>query len=74
MNKEFEMTEEQLAKLLDACKPTPAMFLSGGIPMTNTPQENANIAWKALGQEMGFDHMTVKPIAGKGQRFFTAKV
>lgn len=71
MRKRFEMTEAQLAKVMEACKPTPAMFLSGGQPMFDSPQENANRAWQSLGQELGFDHMTVEP-TGEGDRFFTA--
>ncbi len=69
---EYEMTEAQLAALLAACKSTPVMFLGGGMPMFNTPQENANRAWAALGEEMGFDPMTVRPSSGKGERFFSA--
>lgn len=69
---DFEMTQEQLDELLDACKPTPVMYLSGGRPMFNTPQENANYAWKKLGKELGFDYITVKP-NGKGNRFFSAE-
>ncbi len=72
MRKEFELSDDQLAKLMDACKPTPVMFLSGGMPMHNSPQENANAAWSRLGEEMGFDSMTVRPVAGKGTKFFTA--
>lgn len=72
MRKEFEMTAEQLNALLYASKPTPAMYLSGGTPMFGTPQENANRAWQALGEEMGFDAMTVQPISGKSNRYFTA--
>lgn len=72
MRTEFEMSEAQLAALLDACKPTPVMFLSGGTPMYNSPQENATAAWRKLGSEMGFDAMTVRPVPGKGQRFFFA--
>jgi hypothetical protein len=68
----YEMTQAQLEKILDACKPTPVMFLSGGQPMGGSPQENANRAWQELGEKMGFDHMTVQPIAGKGNRFFSA--
>jgi UDP-N-acetylglucosamine enolpyruvyl transferase len=68
----YEMTQAQLDAILDACKPTPVMFLSGGTPMGGSPQENANAAWERLGKEMGFDHMTVQPIAGQGNRFFTA--
>lgn len=68
----FEMTQEQLDELLNACKSTPVMYLSGGKPMFNSPQENANYAWEKLGKELGFKHMTVKP-NGKGDRFFSAE-
>lgn len=74
MRKEFEMTEEQLKKLLDASKPTPVMYLSGGTPMFDPPQENANRAWASLGEELGFQSMTVEPAPEKGDRFFTAEV
>lgn len=67
----YEMTQAQLEAILDACKPTPVMFLSDGTPMGGSPQENANTAWARLGKEMGFDHMTVQPTE-KGNRFFTA--
>lgn len=69
---DYEMTEEDLQTLLSACKPTPVMFLSGGQPMSDSPQDNANRAWGALGKKLGFDYLTVRPIAGKGQRFFSA--
>lgn len=71
--REFEMTEAQHTALLDACKPTPVMFLSGGEPMHGTPQSNANAAWQALGREMGFVWDTVQPVAGKGERVFSAE-
>ena len=70
MRREFEMSEEQLSTLLDACKPVRMIALQCGNP--RSPQENANDAWRSLGQEMGFDGMTVRPVAGKSQRFFTA--
>lgn len=70
--REFTMSQEQLDALLDACKPTPAMFISGGQSLMGTPQENANRAWEKLGKEMGFKHMTVSP-SGKGQRTFNAE-
>ncbi|HLJ97307.1 MAG TPA: hypothetical protein VKU02_29375 [Gemmataceae bacterium] len=73
MRKEFEMSEDDLKELLKACKPTPVMFLTGGTPMFDSPQENANRAWQMLGDKLGFDYMTVKPVSGKGQRFFTAE-
>ena len=69
MRKEFEMSEEQLNKILAACKPVPYIIVGGIAP--RSPQENANAAWKSLGKEMGFDYLTVKPTQ-KGNRFFTA--
>jgi hypothetical protein len=71
MRKEYTLTKEQLATLLEACKPTPVMYLSGGRSMFNSPQENANRAWEKLGQEMGFALMTVWP--GRDQWHFTAE-
>jgi len=68
--KEFEITEEQLDTLMEACKPVPMIMLQCGDPPS--PQENANSAWKSLGSNLGFDHMTVQPVSGKGTRFFTA--
>lgn len=68
----YELTQEQWDFILNASKPTPAMWLSGGTPMFGTPQENANAAWHRLGAEMGFDYMTVQPDPSKGDRFFTA--
>lgn len=66
----YEMTEADLQEVLDACKPVPAMMIGGTLP--SSQQENANNAWRALGKKMGFDHMTVQPIYGKGYRFFSA--
>jgi hypothetical protein len=67
--KTFEMTEAQLATILDACRAQPAIMLQCG--PTLSAQERANRAWEALGKEMGFDHMTARP-TGQGDRFFTA--
>jgi len=69
--KAFEMSQEDLDKILDACNPVPYMVIGGYEP--KSPQENANIAWEALGQKMGFDYLTVEPdTQGRGNRFFTA--
>ncbi len=68
--REFEMSQEQLDKLLDACKPVAMIALQCGTP--RSPQANANDAWAALGRELGFDHMTVKP-SRRDQRFFYAE-
>lgn len=71
MRKEYEMTEVQLKSLLAACQPIPLIMLQCGMPPT--PQETANAAWERLGNEMGFQYMTVEPCEGKGNRFFTAE-
>ena len=65
------MSEDQLAAIMDACKPVPYIAI-GGIP-PRSPQENANNGWRRLGHEMGFRHMTVQPIKGKSTHFFTAE-
>ena len=68
--KEYEMTDAQLQTLLDACKPIPMIYLHCGMPSL---QERANDAWNKLGEELGFDYMTVRPIQGKSEKFFTAE-
>jgi len=65
----YEMTQEDLEAILDACKPVPMIMLQCG--GSRSPQERANAAWEALGKKMGFDHMTVQP-TGRGDRFFSA--
>jgi len=47
----YEMSQEDLDKILNACK------VGGMVP--RSPQENANAAWAELGEKMGFDPMTV---------------
>lgn len=69
--REYEMSEADLAALLEACRSVPMIAIHAG-PI-RSPQENANDAWAALGKRMGFDSTTVRPVAGKGQRFFTAR-
>ena len=71
MKAEFEMSEDDLKCILEAGKPVPMIMLQCGPP--SSPQENANRAWEALGKRMGFKHMTVEPVRGKGQRFFKAE-
>ena len=66
----YEMTEADLANLLDAMKPVPMIALQCGTP--RSVQENANAAWARLGERMGFDPMTVAP-NGRGGRFFSAE-
>jgi hypothetical protein len=50
--KEYEMTERDYDQLIEACKPVPMIALQCGTPAS--PQENANSAWKKLGEKMGF--------------------
>ena len=70
MRKRYVMTEDQLNKMLEACKPVPYIVVGGVAP--RSPQENANAAWCELGRVMGFDGMTVRP-TGEGDRYFTAE-
>ena len=72
MRREYELTEEQLATILDACKPVVCIKVGNYSP--RNPQEKANAVWAAMGKELGFDHMTVGPAPGKGPHFFTAEV
>ena len=71
MRKTYEMTKAQLDTLLDACKSTPVMMISGSCG--RSPQEKANDAWAVLGKELNFDPMTVEPIQGKEMWWFTAE-
>lgn len=58
----YTLTKEQYEKLLDACKPT--ICIKVGNSVGPSPQENANSAWCSLGNELGFDGMTVRPVEG----------
>ena len=69
MRRLFEMSEEDLARILEACKPVPCMMIGGMSPPS--PQENANAAWAELRRRMGFAPFTVEP-TGQGDRFFSA--
>ena len=69
MHREFEIAEQDLAEIIEACKPVSMIMLQCGMPLS--PQENANRAWERLGEKSGFDYMTVEP-SGKGQRCFSA--
>jgi hypothetical protein len=64
------MSQADLDEILKACRSVPVMMVGGYAP--SSLQENANRAWARLGEKMGFDSETVRPIDGKGNRFFTA--
>ena len=70
MRTNFEMTPDDLEKLLSAMSQVPLIALQCGMP--RSAQENANAAWAELGSRMGFDAMTVQP-NGRGDRFFSAE-
>ena len=57
MRREYEMTEAQLDRLYKA---------------SEIHQAALTDAWRALGRELGFKAMTMKPML-KGNRFFTAE-
>ena len=70
---EYEMSQADLDGIIAKIKgaqSTPLIMLQCGMP--TSPQEAANAAWGELGERMGFDAMTVEPIPGKGNRYFSA--
>lgn len=71
----YEMTEADLAEILDACQPVPYMVIGNSFP--SSPQENANRAWGRLGDKMGFDAMTPprerRRSLGCNPRFWSAR-
>ena len=69
--KNFEMTEQELYELMSASKPVAMIALQCGQP--SSPQENANEAWRKLGEKYGFNHMTVQP-RGSSKRCFSAEL
>ena len=64
------MSEADFVELLDASKPTVCIKIGDYVPAS--PQENANRAWRKLGDKMGFMWDTVQPIPGQPPRFFSA--
>lgn len=70
MRQRYEMTDQDLEILLNASKPTLCMEICRKLP--RSPQENANEAWRRLGDKIGFDHMTVRPV-GNDIKVFTAE-
>lgn len=70
MRKEYQLNQEQYDMIIEASKPVRYMVVGGFEP--RSPQENANEAWRKLGEEVGFIWHTVRPSI-KGERFFTAE-
>lgn len=70
MKKRFDMTEADLRRILDASKPTIYMVFGNQPPLSS--QDNANAAWRELGDRMGFDGMSAEPIPGAPPTAFLA--
>ena len=70
MRKEYYLNDEDYEFILNACQPSRYMIIGNYMP--KSPQENANEAWKILGNKYGFDSMSVLP-CDKGARYFTAE-
>ena len=66
----FTMSEEDYEALLSSCRPVAYLVFGGTQPRSQ--QENANDAWKRLGDKMGFNYRTVSP-HGSNPRSFTAE-
>ena len=71
MRELFRLTDSQYQRLLDAGKPVPYLIIGGVEP--RSPQENANMAWQSLGNELGFVWDTVRPVDGESDKVFTAE-
>lgn len=64
----YEMTQEDYNKIIEACQPVPMIMLNVGGGRSR--QERANDAWQTLGEKMGFEWDTVQP--GDSKLTFTA--
>jgi hypothetical protein len=74
MKQEFRMNDEQFAYMAEQMKTARSqrvMYLSGGVPLFDDPQEIANRAWKHLAAEMGFVWDSAG--AGSDERSFMAE-
>jgi len=70
MRQEYVMTEEQHAALMKACEPQMYLVANG----TEPDVQGAILrAWDRLGEELGFDGKTARPIPNKSDRHFTAE-
>jgi len=70
--KEYEMTQEQLYKIMMEAKDSTLQKQTDKIKNITRPKETTKTAWESLGEEMGFDYRTVTP-SGRGDKFFSAE-
>ena len=66
----YKLTPEQHQAIKEASKPVPLLYLASGQPMFESSEERINNAWKKLGEELGFDWETAKPIPGEPNDIF----
>ena len=69
---EYEITQAELDSVLEASKPTPVMYLSGGQRMFDSPQANANRAWQKIAKRLNVELMTIRP-SPRGELWITAE-
>lgn len=72
MKRRYEMTADQHARLLEACRPVPYILGSGGVEPCS-PQQNVNAMWQALAAEMGFVWDSAEAAPGESSRVFMAE-
>jgi hypothetical protein len=70
VRKNFTITDDQVKKLMDAENDTPSLTI-GGVKVKSV-HENTQMAWQELGEELGFDYLTVRPIHNLGYKHFSA--
>jgi hypothetical protein len=69
--REFMMTADDMAKIMEASKPVPYLVMGGREP--ESPQDRANRAWRDLGERLGFQYMTARPSESGDPLRFTAE-
>ena len=50
------------------------MYLSGGIPMGRSPQDQANDIWREVAKELGFVWDSVEPAGGDEKDFLATPI
>ena len=65
--REYILTDKQFDKIIQINKEggDPVMYASGGIPLGKSLSEKINDYWKQLGDDLGFDWKTVRPITNR---------
>jgi len=73
MKQEFEMTQEEMDKIISINKSTSnTVMMIGGVDMSNNLTEAINTYWAILGDKYGFKPMTAEG-SSKGKLFFLAE-